>query len=98
MPIRPKTSAGGNKAGFKRRATARQLFMPGCEKGKLTPTATCMFQRLCTYFEDTGVLIFEGYVHSGHCSRQQISEKNEGYLLSEGYLFTVVPLDQSQCP
>ena len=30
-----------------------------------------------------------GYVLLGHCSRQQISEKkNEGYLFSEGYLFT----------
>ena len=29
-----------------------------------------------------------GYVLSGHCSGQQISEKNEGYLFSEGYLFT----------
>ena len=29
-----------------------------------------------------------GYVLSGHCSRQQISGKNEGYLFSEGYLFT----------
>ena len=47
-----------------------------------------MFQRLCTYFQDTGVLKFGGYVFSGHCSRQQISGKNEGYLLSEGYLFT----------
>ena len=29
-----------------------------------------------------------GYVLSGHCSRQQISVKNEGYLFSEGFLFT----------
>ena len=28
-----------------------------------------------------------GYVLSGHCGRQQISVKNEGYLFSEGYLF-----------
>ena len=48
----------------------------------------CMFQRLWTYFQDIGVLIFGGYVLSGHCGRQQISEKNEGYLFSEGYLFT----------
>ena len=40
------------------------------------------------HFQDTGVLIFGGYVLSGHCSRQQISGKNEGYLFSEGYLFT----------
>ena len=59
----------------------------------------CMFQRLCTYFQDTGYLYFgggggggEGYVLSGHCSRQQISGKNEGYLFRRGtYLrgFTV---------
>ena len=52
----------------------------------------CMFQRLWTYFKEIGVLIFffwgGGYVLLGHCSRQQISEKNEGYLFSEGYLFT----------
>ena len=48
----------------------------------------CMFQRLCPYFQDTGVLVFGGYVLSGHCSRQQISGQNEGYLFSEGYLFT----------
>ena len=47
-----------------------------------------MFQRLCTYFQDTGVLVFGGYVLSGHCNQQQISVKTEGYLLSEGYLFT----------
>ena len=29
-----------------------------------------------------------GYVLSGHCSRQQISGKNEGYLFLEGYLCT----------
>ena len=39
------------------------------------------------------VLIFGGgggggYVLSGHCSGQQISVNNEGYLFSEGYLFT----------
>ena len=46
----------------------------------------CMFQRLCTYFQDTGVLIFGGYVLSGHCSRQQISGKNEGVLIFGGVL------------
>ena len=51
-------------------------------------TLLCMFQRLCTYFQDTGVLIFGGYVLSGHCNQQQISVKTEGYLFSEGYLFT----------
>ena len=45
-----------------------------------------MFQRLCTYFQDTGVLIFGGYVLSGHCSRQQISGKNEGVLIFGGVL------------
>ena len=33
-------------------------------------TLLCMFQRLCTYFQDTGVLIFGGNVLSGHCNRQ----------------------------
>ena len=44
----------------------------------------CMFQRLWTYFQDIGVLIFffgGGYVLSGHCSRQQISVKTEGVLI-----------------
>ena len=44
----------------------------------------CMFQRLWTYFQDIGVLIFGGgggYVLSGHCSRQQISVKIEGVLI-----------------
>ena len=45
-----------------------------------------MFQRLCTYFKDTGVLIFGGYVLSGHCNRQQISVKNEGVLIFGGEL------------
>ena len=43
-----------------------------------------------------------GYVLSGHCSRQQMSVKNEGCLFSEGYIFTGVygnfkagPLDLS---
>ena len=47
-----------------------------------------MFQLLCTYFKVTGVLIFGGYVLLGHCRRKSISLKNEGYLFSEGYLFT----------
>ena len=46
-----------------------------------------MCQRLCT-FQHTGVLQFGVYVLSGHCSQQQISVKNQGYLFSEGYLFT----------
>ena len=46
----------------------------------------CMFQRLWTYLEDIGVLIFGGYVLSGHCGRQQISVKNEGVLIFGGVL------------
>ena len=42
----------------------------------------CMVQR----FQDTGVLIFGGYVLSGHCRRQQISVKNEGVLIFGGVL------------
>ena len=45
-----------------------------------------MFQRLCTYFQDTGVLIFGGYVLSGHCNQQQISVKTEGVLIFGGVL------------
>ena len=63
----------------------RSLFNLGLS---VENTLLCMFQRLCTYFQATGVLIFGGYVLSEHCSRQQISGKNEGYLFSEGYLFT----------
>ena len=60
-------------------------------------TLLYMFQQLCTYFQDAGVLIFGGgggYVHvlSGHCSRQQISVIYEGYLFLEGYLFTGILL------
>ena len=52
-------------------------------------TLLCLFQRLCTYFLDKGYTFIWGYhVLSGHFSRQQISVKNEGYLFSEGYLFT----------
>ena len=36
-------------------------------------TLLCTFQRLCTSFQDTGVLIYGRYVLSGHSSRQQIS-------------------------
>ena len=46
----------------------------------------CIFQRLCTYFQYTGVLIFGGYVLSGHCNRQQISVKTEGVLNFGGVL------------
>ena len=55
--------------------------------------------RCCAYFSDyahtssiQGYLYSGGggggYVLSGHCNRQQISVKTEGYLISEGYLFT----------
>ena len=47
-------------------------------------TLLCMFQRLCTNFQDTGVLIFGGYVLSGHCNRQQISVKTQGVLIFGG--------------
>ena len=63
----------------------RSLFNPMLSAHN---TLLCMFQRLCTYFQYTGVLIFGGYVLSGHCNQQQISVKTEGYLFSEGYLFT----------
>ena len=55
-------------------------------------TLLCMFQRLCIYFQDTGVLIFGGYVLSGHCGQEQISVKYEGVLIFGGALirgFTV---------
>ena len=50
-------------------------------------TLLCMFQQLCT-FQHTVVLIFGVNVLSEHCSRQQISVKNEGVLIFGGYLFT----------
>ena len=56
------------------------------------PVVWCMFQRLFVYFQDTGVLIFGGYVLSGYCSHQQISVKHEGTYFRRGtYLrgFTV---------
>ena len=46
----------------------------------------CMFQRVWTYFQDIGVLIFGGYVLSGHCGGQQISVKIEGVLIFGGVL------------
>ena len=46
----------------------------------------CMFQQLWTHFQDIGVLIFGGYVLSGHCGRQHISVKNEGVLIFGGVL------------
>ena len=65
----------------------RSLFNPVIS---VDNTLLCMFQRLCTSFQDTGVLLFGGYVLSGHFSRQKISVKNEEYLefFSEEYLFT----------
>ena len=54
----------------------RSLFNPVLS---VDNTLLCMYQWLCTSFQDTGVLILGGgggYVLSGHCSRQQISVKN----------------------
>ena len=46
----------------------------------------------CSYAHTSRIQgYFTGYLGVwtlGHCSRQQISAKNEGYLFSEGYLFT----------
>ena len=61
----------------------RSLFNPVLSAHK---TLLYMFQRLCTYFQDTGVLIFGGYVLSGHCNQQQISVKTEGVLIFGGVL------------
>ena len=61
----------------------RSLFNPVLSTQK---TLLCMFHRLCTYFQDTGVLIFGGYVLSGHCDQQQISVKPEGVLIFGGVL------------
>ena len=61
----------------------RRLFNPVLS---VDNTLLCMFPRLCTSFQDTGVLIFGGYVLSEHCSRQQISVKNEGVLIFGGVL------------
>ena len=61
----------------------RSLFNPVLSPHK---TQLCMFQRLCTYFQDTGVLIFGGFVLSGHCNQQQISVKTEGVLIFGGVL------------
>ena len=66
----------------------RSLFNPVLSAHN---TLLRMFQRLCTYFQDTGVLIFGGgggggYVLSGHCNQQQISVKTEGVLIFGGVL------------
>ena len=61
----------------------RSLFNPVLSAHN---TLLCMFQRLCTYFQDTGVLIFGGYVISGHCNQQPISVKTEGVLIFGGVL------------
>ena len=63
----------------------RSLFNPVLSAHN---TLLCMFQRLCTYYQDTGVLIFGGYVLSGHCTDSKFQQKLKGYLFSEGYLFT----------
>ena len=47
-----------------------------------------MFQRLCTYFQYTGVLIFGGMYFRGIATDSKFQLKLKGYLFSEGYLFT----------
>ena len=59
---------GYDKAGCKI-LQGRSLFNPVLS---VHNTLLCIFQRLCTYFQDTGVLIFGGYVLSRHCTRLQI--------------------------
>ena len=64
----------------------RSLFNPVLS---VDNTLLCMYKQLCTSYQDTmdtGVLIFRGYVLSGHCSQQQISVKNEGVLIFGGVL------------
>ena len=71
----------------------RSLFNPVLSAHKML---LCIFQRLCTHFQDTGVLIFGGYVLSGHCNQQQISVKLKGTYFRRGtYLrgFTVAELE-----
>ena len=76
------TFGGYDKAEWKI-LQGRSLFNPVLSAHN---TLLCMFQRLCTYFQDTGVLIFGGYVLSGHCNRQQISVKTEEVLIFGGVL------------
>ena len=61
----------------------RNLFNPVLSAHK---TLLYMFQRLCTYFQDTGVIMFGGYILSGQCNQQQISVKTEGVLIFGGVL------------
>ena len=53
-------------------------------------TLVCMFQLLCTYFQVRVVLIFGGYVLSGHCSYSKLQYEMEGVdlLIFGGYIFT----------
>ena len=51
-------------------------------------TLLCMFQRLCTYFQDKGYLYLGGMYFRGIAADSKFQEKMKGYLLSEGYLFT----------
>ena len=46
-------------------------------------TLVCMFERLCTYFQDTGGIYFRGIA-----TDSKFQQKLKGYLFSEGYLFT----------
>ena len=45
-------------------------------------TLLYMFQRLCTYFQDTGVLIFWGMYFRGIAVDNKFQQKSEGYLFS----------------
>ena len=74
------TFGGYDKAGAKI-LQGRSLFNPVLSAHN---TLLRMFQRFGTYFQDTGVLIFGGYVLSGHCNPQQISVKTEGVLVFGG--------------
>ena len=74
---------GGHDKAEAKILQGKSLFNPALSAHK---PLLCMFQRLCTYFQDTGVLLFGGYVLSGHCNQQQISVKTEGVLIFGGVL------------
>ena len=74
------TFGGYDKAGWKIQQ-GRSLFNLVISVEK---TLLCMFQRLCTYFQDTGVLIFGGMYFRGIAADSKFQEKMKGYLFSEG--------------
>ena len=78
------TFGGYDKAGWKIHQ-GRSLFNVVIS---VENTLLCMFQRLSTYFQDTGVLIFGGTYLRGIAADSKFQEKMKGYLFSEGYLFT----------